>query len=287
MNNIILSADSTCDLGEELKVKYDVQYYPYHIILDGKQYQDNVDITPDDLYQAYWSKKLLPKTSAINVSEYYEYFKQFTDQGQDVIHFCLGSALSSAYQNCVLAASELHGVYVIDSCSLSTGISLQVIDAAIMIQKGFEAYRIFEELKDANKHYHASFILDKLEFLHAGGRCSTVAALGANLLNLKPCIEVNNETGAMQVGKKYRGNLEKVLPHYVKDKLKQYPDIIKDHIFITHSGIDQSYIDLVHKTIIDHMHFEHIYVTRASCTISCHCGPNTLGILFKTESISD
>ena len=284
MSQIILSADSTCDLSSALKEQYNVHYFPYHIILEDKEYLDNVDITPEEIYQTYYDRKILPKTSAINVEEYINYLKVYTDQGHEVVHFNLGSALSSSYQNCKLAAEELPGVYPINSCSLSTGIGLQVLDAADMMKEGKSAKEIYELLHQSTQQYHASFILDTLKFLHAGGRCSSVAKLGANLLNLKPCIEVDNSTGGMTVGKKYRGNLEKVLVHYVKDKLQQYPDIVTNRIFITHSTIDQKYIDLVRETINSVMHFDHIYVTKASCTISSHCGPGTLGILFKTET---
>ena len=287
MSQVILSADSTCDLGAALKEEYNVHYFPYHIILEDKDYLDNVDITPDEIYKAYYDRKVLPKTAAINVEEYTNYLKVYTAKGNEVVHFNLGSALSSSYQNCKLAAEELSGVYPINSCSLSTGIGLQVLDAADMIKAGKSAKEIYDILSQSTQQYHASFIVDTLEFLHAGGRCSSIAKLGANLLNLKPCIEVDNTTGGMTVGKKYRGNLEKVLVRYVKDKLQQYPDIVTNRIFITHSTIDQKYVDLVRETINSVMHFDHIYDTNASCTISSHCGPGTLGILFKTESKSN
>lgn len=284
MKKIILSADSTCDLGLELQQKLEVQFYPYHIILEGNDYLDNVTILPEDIYRSYREHKQLPHTAAINVSEYMDYFKQFTDQGYEVIHFNLGSALSSSYQNAMLAAQSLPGVYPIDSCSLSTGIALQILDAAKMIEEGACAETIVQTITANRQLYHASFILNTLEFLHAGGRCSSLTALGANLLNLKPCIEVNNTNGAMTVGKKYRGNLTNVLVHYIKDKLSQYSDINTTHIFITHSGIEERYLTLAKNTIEEQMAFEHIYITRASCTISSHCGPNTIGILFKTQT---
>ncbi len=283
MSKIILSADSTCDLGEELKARYDVHYYPFHIILDGKDYQDNVDITVKEIFDAYYARKTLPRTAAINVGEYVDYFKPWVEEGFDVIHLNLGGAISSAHKNCVLAAEELGGhVYPIDSFSLSTGISLQVIEAGERIKAGLPAAQIAEEIKALRSKCHASFILDTLDFMRAGGRCSTVAAVGANLLNLKPCIEVNNADGSMHVGKKYRGNLRKVLPQYVRDKLAEYPAIKRDHIFITYSSIEPEYAALVRKTIQETMEFGEIHETSASCTISSHCGPNTLGILFET-----
>ena len=284
--NVILSADSTCDMGDELKARYGVHYYPFHIILEEKDYQDNVDIHVQEIYQAYYDRKVLPRTAAINVGEYVDYFRPFVEEGYDVVHFCLGGALSSAQKNCVLASQEpgLAGhVYPIDSYNLSTGIALQVIEAGERIRQGLPAGQIAEEVSALREKCHASFILDTLDFMRAGGRCSAVVAFGANLLSLKPCIEVDNTSGAMHVGKKYRGNLEKVLPLYVKDKLAQYPNIKRDHLFITYSTIRPELIDLVRKTVEKTMAFREVHVTAASCTIASHCGPNTLGILFETE----
>ena len=111
-----------------------------------------------------------------------------------------------------------------------------------------------------------------------------MTALGANLLHLKPCIEVDNRGGgAMGVGKKYRGSLEKVLPQYTRDKLAHRDDLRLERLFITHSGISQELIELVRRTVQEIAPFREIHVTRASCTISCHCGPNTLGVLFLTN----
>lgn len=284
MKKIILSADSTCDLGDELKQSYGVHYYPFHIILEEKDYQDNVDITPEEIFDRFYKKKVLPRTAAINVQEYLDYFRPFVEQGYEVIHLNLGSALSSAHQNCMLAAKELGHVYPVDSGNLSTGIGHLVLDAGEMLKTGkYSAEEIAGILTRRRKNVHSSFILDTLKFMSAGGRCSSVAALGANLLNMKPCIEVDNSSGAMNVRKKYRGSLKKVLPVYVKDQLHRYGKISRDKIFITHSGIDEEMICLVKEKIQEEMEFKNIYVTRASCTISCHCGPNTLGILFESE----
>lgn len=281
---IILSADKTCDLTKELMEQYQVETIPYHISLEGKDYTDSVDITQDDLYEAFWERKALPKTSAINAYEYKTYFEQWTKQGYQVIHFCLGSALTSSYQNCCVAASELENVYVVDSCNLSTATALQILDCRKMIDEGMEAKDIYEYFSHNQQKYHGSFVIDTYQFLKAGGRCSAMAAFGANLLNIKVSIEVDNTSGSMGIGKKYRGKQDRVLKQYVTDKLAQYSDIVTDKIFITHSGVDEQIVELVKKTIEETMHFDRIYVTKASCTISCHCGPGTLGILFATET---
>lgn len=280
---VILTADSTCDLSPELKERWNVTYFPLHIILDGKDYMDNVDIKPEDIFKAYYDKKILPKTAAVNIGEYSEFFKRYTDQGFEVVHINLGGALSSSYKNACLAAEELEGVYAVDSCNLSTGIGHLVIQAGKLIEQGLSGAEVAEKLRGMTGKVHSSFILDTLKFMAAGGRCSSVVALGANLLNLKPCIHVNNADGSMSVGKKYRGKLDKVLVQYVEETLAKYDNIDDETIFITHSGIDKSYVELVRETIERVHPFKECHETLASCTISCHCGPNTLGILFMTK----
>ncbi len=281
---IILSADSTCDLGSDLKERYHVEYFPYHIILNGKQYLDNVDITPPDIFQTWCREKVLPKTAAIGAGEYYRYFKPWVERGYQVVHLNLGSALSSSYQNCRIAAEELGNVYPVDSCSLSTGTGLLVIEAANRIAAGMPARQIQTEIVSLIPHVRASFILDTLEFMHTGGRCSSIVAMGANLLQLKPCIEVDNQhEGAMVVGKKYRGKLDDVLRKYTADTVAKYKNMKPDHAFITHSGIPCEYSRLVKQELQSLAAFREIHITTASCTISSHCGPNTLGVLFMAQ----
>lgn len=280
---VILSADFTCDLSEELIQRYDVHCIPYHITLEDKQYIDNVDIWADDLYKAYWERKALPKTAAVSMGEYTEWFRQWTDQGLEVVHISLSSGITASARTAALAAEELPGVFVVDSLNLSTGCAHLVIQAAKRIEQGLSGAEVARQVKELIPKVHTSFILNTLEFMHAGGRCSGVAKFGANLLGLKPCIEMDNQTGTMSVGKKYRGDYKSVLVKYVKDKLAAYPDIDPYLIFITHSGTDRENIKLVRKTIQETMAFDQIVDTRASCTISCHCGPDTLGILFMTK----
>lgn len=283
MNKIILSADSTCDLDTTLRMRYRVNEYPLHVLLGKGEYQDGVNITADEIYDSYYKYHILPTTAAINVEEYLAYFKEWAEAGYSVIHFNLGSGLSSSYQNCCIAAQTYPNVYPVDSRNLSTGIGLLILEAADRIAAGMEPEQIVKEVCALRSHVQASFIIDTLEFLHAGGRCSALAALGANLLHIKPCIEVDNTSGKMNVGKKYRGPLERVLAQYAADKLKERTDLKTDRVFITHSGIAQTYIDTVKGILRQYADFKEIFVTRAGSTISSHCGPNTLGVLFMTK----
>ncbi|MBO0993429.1 DegV family protein [Bacillus sp. SD088] len=283
MKKIILSADSTCDLDDRLKERYDVHCQPLHINLGDKQYEDGVNISPDDIYETFERQRILPKTSAPNPQEYIDYFKQWTDQGYDVVHISLGSGISSSYQNACIAAEELGSVYPVDSGNLSTGMGLLVIEAADRIAQGRTAVEISEEMNHLKSKVEASFVIDKLTYLHEGGRCSAIAAFSANLLNIKPCIEVNPASGNMDVGKKYRGALPKTLRRYTMDRLNRRSDVKLDRVFITHSGTSPEHIATVKETIEEVAEFKEILVTRAGCTISSHCGPNTLGILFVTN----
>jgi len=283
MSKILLSADSTCDISGELLARTKVNLFPMHIILGENSYDDGVDIRPDDIYANFKATGKLPKTAAINTQEYIDKFKPYIDDGYDVIHISLGSALSSSYQNCVTAAEQLGHLYPIDSCNLSSGSGHLVIEAADRIRKGMEVTEIVKEVKELVPKCHASFVIDKLDYLRAGGRCSTLAMLGANLLQLKPCILVDNKDGSMTVGKKYRGRLDKVLLSYVHDQLSAYENIRSSRIFITHAGIDPKYINMIKEEIDKLSYFSEVFIERASCTISSHCGPGTIGVLFMTE----
>ncbi len=280
---VFLSADSTCDLTREQKERFNVTTYPLHITIGRTCYDDGVNITPDEIYSNFKTTGTLPKTSAANVQEYVDTFRPLIEQGYDIVHINIGSALSASYKNCCIAAEQLGHIYPVDSSNLSTATGLLVLEASEMIKQGLSAEETAEKIKTMTTSMHGSFIIDKLDYLRAGGRCSTVTMLGANLLSLKPCIEVNNKDGSMTVGKKYRGKLEKVLLQYIDDKISQYDNIDPKRAFITHSGISSERLSLVYNYVESKKVFDEILVSRAGCTISSHCGPNTLGLLFMTK----
>lgn len=283
-NPVILCADSTCDLNAELLKEYAVHLYPFHIVLDDQTYQDGIDLTTDDIVRIYKEKKILPRTAAINVQEYIDFFRPFVDDGYDVIHISLGSGISSSHQNACLAAAEFDGrVFAINSGNLSTGSGHLVLEAGKRIKAGLPAAQIAEEVKALQPKVVSSFVIDTLEFLHKGGRCSTLEMMGANLLKLKPCIRVNNEDSSMTAAKKYRGTLEKVLAEYIKDELDGRDDIVLDKVFVTHSPMDEALVQKAVEIVKQYQNFENIYVTSAGCTITSHCGPNTLGVLYMVK----
>ena len=281
---IAISADSTCDIGPELQERYSVHLIPYGIISEGKFYHDSIDIFPEDIFNVYWDNGHLPQTSAINPAEYREYFDKVLEDYDEVVHITLGGAITSSAKNAAMVAEEDPRVHVVDSRTLSTATGLLVIRGAEMIEAGATADEVEDALNELAGHAHASFILDTLDFMKAGGRCSGVAAFVASAISMKPCIEVDNMDGSMAAGKKYRGKLKSVIAKYVRERLAKYDDIITDHVFITHSTIDQECCDVAREIVEEVLHPKHIYDTDASVTISCHCGPGTLGVLFLTES---
>lgn len=280
--NIIISSDSTCDLSPELIERYQIQILPMGVTLGGKSYHDGVDISPDDIYAHHAKTGELPKTSAINIAEYLDYFEKLTEDDSTVIHFSLSSSMSSTYSNACRASENFDDVHVIDTKNLSTGGGLLVIAAAEMVKQGMDTEEIIEKVSALTECVDASFVVDNLEYLAKGGRCSSAAAFGANLLQLKICIHVKN--GAMDVHKKYRGKYGKVLLSYVADRLADSDDIDLDRVFITHSGCDAELIESVVEAVKNTLPFKEVFVTRAGCTISSHCGANTLGVLFIRKS---
>lgn len=279
---IVISSDSTCDLSQELIDRYQIKIIPMGVSLGDDLYRDGFDITPDDIYAHHAKTGQLPKTSAINIAESAECFAELTKDGSAVIHFTISSSLSATYNNARVAAEDFEDVHVVDSKNLSTGNGLLVIAAAEMAKQGLEAKEIAQKVTELADCVDASFVVDNLEYLAKGGRCSAVAAFGANLLQLKPCINVKN--GAMGVGKKYRGKFEKVLIGYVAERLADKDNIDLDRVFVTHAGCDPQVVESVVTAVKNTLPFKEVFVTRAGCTISSHCGANTLGVLFVRKT---
>lgn len=277
-----ITCDSTCDLSPELVEKYDIRVNPLFIVMHDRPLADGIEVTPDDLFDYTEATGLLPTTTAPNVQNFIDFFTPLLEGDHAIIHFTISALMSTAYNNARLAAAELSNVYVIDSKNLSTGSGLLVLRAAEMAAAGMEAGEIAAKISDLTDYVDASFIVDTLEYLHKGGRCSAVAKFGANLLKLKPCIEVRG--GAMGVARKYRGKLGDVLVEYTADQLHDPADIDTSRIFITHTGCDAATVARVADKIRSILPFDEIIETRAGCTVSSHCGPGTLGVLFFRKS---
>ena len=276
--NIKIISDSTCDLSPAQIAQHNITVIPLIVIKDDQEYRDGVTITSADVFAHVAAGGNLCSTAALNYGIYQEYFEKYASEYDGVVHISLGSGFSSSYQNACLAADEFDNVIAIDSMNLSTGQGHVVLEACRLAKEVESLAELKEKLDAFTPRVEASFLVDKLNYLAKGGRCSAVAALGANLLNLKPCIEVKN--GKMSVVKKYRGSYAKCLASYVKDRLDSREDIIRNELFLTYTTVTDECRTAVVNAIEQYGNFENVYETQAGCTVSCHCGPDTLGVLF-------
>lgn len=275
-----ITCDSSADLNMDMYKKYDIPVIPFQILAGEKEYKD-FDLSNEELFKIVNETGTLPKTSAINEFAFEEFFKKENTAGEGIIHFSIGSKISSAYTNAVTASQKFNNVYVIDSQSLSSGVGLQVMYAISLRDKGVpieEAVKLINERRSA---VQISFVVDTLKFLHKGGRCSALALLGSNLLSIKPSILVKD--GKMIVGKKYVGKIHKALDKYITDTLSDFGTPDTDLCFITYSSATSEMLEVTKNALQKYGKFKNIIETTAGCTVATHCGPNTLGIIYYND----
>ena len=276
--NIYVSSDSTCDLSPQLIRENKVTVKSLIVNMGDKSFRDGIDITPEMIYAHVAAGNPLCTTSAVSVGEYEEFFGELSKECDALVHITLGSGFSSCYQNACIAAREFSNVYVVDSRNLSTGQGHVVLEACRLAKVEQDPEELCRKLENFARRVDASFLLDRLDYMVKGGRCSMVKALGANLLRLKPCIEVVDNK--MEIGKKYRGSYGKSIEAYVRERLADPEKLEKHEIFVTHTKVDDEIVDIVKNTVNECCDFAHMYETTAGGTITCHCGEGTLGILY-------
>ena len=278
---VVITADSTCDLSPELIERYDIRILPLAIQLGDKSFLDDGAFTPLDMYARFHADGTLPKTAAPSLLKFLDFFRPLVEAGFEVVHLDISAELSATYQTACIAAADLEGVHVVDSRMLSTGVGLLCIEGAECAQHGMSAAEIAEHLRSLTDKVDTSFVLDTLEFMWKGGRCSGVAALGANLLRLKPGLEMKD--GKLGVYKKYRGKMHEVYRQYITERLAG-KSVRPGHVFITESGeIEPAVIEELEALVRSLIPVREIHHTTAGCTVSSHCGPKTLGVLFIQE----
>ena len=278
---VSIVADSTCDLSQELLGKYKVKMVPLHILLGEKEYEDGVDLRPEEIYAWADDHKTTPKTSAPSVETVMQTFRPLLDKGDDIVCFSISESMSTTANVMRLAARQLEAedrIIVVDSANLSTGIGLLVLEAARMALQGKTAEEIVAETERLKPKVRASFVVDTLTYLHRGGRCNGLEAMAGSMLKLHPKIVVSE--GKMSSSKKYRGKIDKVILAYAKDMEEQLLQARKERVFITHSGCPEETVLMVEQYLQSLSRFDEILITRAGGVISSHCGPGTLGVLF-------
>lgn len=276
MGKVKICADSVCDLSEELKARYGISTVPLYVNKGDETLKDGTEITQKDVFAYYRETGKLCSTAAVNIEDFTEFFKEQLEGYDELVMITISSEFSSCFQNANIAAEDFPNVRVVDSRNLSTGEGLVAVSAAKLAAQGLSADEIVTRLGEIIPKVDATFFVANVEYLHKGGRCSSIAVLGANLLKLKPCIAVQN--GKMSVIKKYRGGIDKVIRDYVKERLES-AEVDDDLIFITHTT-SKANTDLAAEEIRKYKNFKEIAATDAGCTVACHCGEDTLGILF-------
>ena len=276
---IAVSVESTNDLTPELIEKYDIKIIKYEIILGDKVFKDG-DLTTEEMFEYVDKTGTLPKTTALNEFEYTEFFEELLKDNDAVIHVALSSGLSSSCSHAISASKNLNNVYVVDSLSLSTGIGLLAIYARELADKGVDAEEIYKKVSARVEKLQVSFVVERLDYLYKGGRCSSLALFGANLLKLRPRIVVKE--GKMSSDKKYRGNMASVVSKYCADVLQDFPTPDLDKVFITRTSASPEMMAAA-RSACEQAGFKNIYETYAGGTIASHCGANTLGILYFND----
>ena len=271
---IALSIDSACDIPQEIIKNNNIFVMPYFIMLGDRECVDG-EISQKEIYDYVKQTGILPKTGAVGVEQFKEYFQNILKSYDEVIHITLSSKMTSSTSNAIEASASIPNVHIVDSKSLSSGIGLVALACLDKIKEGKNVDTIVKELEEIIPKVQASFLVDTLKFLYKGGRCSALSSLMATLLKIKPKISVID--GKMEVTKKYLGNINSSLIKYVNDTLAgNNPD--KKRAFVTHSSPMEISPKIVE--LLKEYGFEEVYDCLASSTISSHCGPNTLGILF-------
>jgi len=280
MQNVKIIADSTCDLGKELVRRYDVEVAPLYVTLGDDTYRDSVDLTAEEVLAYCERTKDTPKTAATSVGDLAEIFRPYAEAGRDIVFLGISASMSAEVQNARLAAEEFPGrvIRCVDTKNLSTGGGLLVIEAAERAAAGMGADRIADEVEALRPKVSASFVLDTLTYLHRGGRCSGLTALGAAMFQIKPEISVMD--GHMAPTAKFRGKIDRVVQKYLDKQLQNLERIRPRRVFLTYSGFDDEEAAAFARGVEKLGYFEEIFTTRAGCVITSHCGPHTLGILF-------
>lgn len=280
INNILFTTETPSDVHPDLREAYDIKTVPLHVHLGDDEYYDG-EITQQYIYDTFKEKKILPSTSAVSVGEYQEFFQPYVDQGLQIIHVAMSSGISSTYNNACIAVKDKgweNQVHVFDSKALSQTTGIPLFKGAEMAQDGASVDEICSAIETMIPKLDSSFMITSLDFLRHGGRCSTLAALGANLLKLNPLI--NMDGGSMTVSKKYRGKAPNVYIQYIDDRFKDGREDIydKEFAFVSHVLVDPDIIDTCVKHLKDTYHFKKVYVNECSCVITAHGGKGAFGV---------
>jgi DegV family protein with EDD domain len=276
---IHILSDSCSDLSTDLRARYQIDTIPLYITLADITYRDG-DLTFRELFQSVKETGQLPKTAAPSVVDFEQFFSSHSG---DIIFISIGSKISATYQSACLAAQEMpeRRIQIIDSNNLSTGIGLLVLEAADLRDQGLEIEEIATQIRAISSKIRTSFIIDTLDYLYLGGRCSAMQNIVGSLLQIRPVIEMK-PNGTLGIKEKTRGSRKKALSLMLEDFKTQINELHTQRVFITHTGCDED-AEYVKKEIQASAPVTDVLITYAGATVSSHCGPNTIGLIYRVK----
>ncbi|MGB7605911.1 MAG: DegV family protein [Lutisporaceae bacterium] len=282
MKKVKLFTDSTCDLTDEILKKYDISMVPLYVHFNEDTFKDREEINTTELYQKVVEYDTLPMTAAPSPGDFYNAFKPFVDEGREILFIGISSLISSTVQNATIAKNDLEAasIEIVDTYNLSTGEGLILLKAANYIEEGLVLKEIGEKLRGFVPKLQSSFVVDTLDYLHKGGRCSAIQLFFSSVLKIRPIIKIVE--GKMAVGEKVRGKMEKALDLMIEDVLSRKGRIDSNRIFLTHS-MAQASVDYVKAALEKELDNPEIIITETGCVVASHCGKGTLGVLYMEE----
>ncbi len=282
MEKIIITTDSAADLSVQMMQDRGIVARPFNVILGTQEYLDGVNITPQMIFDYVKETKILPKTAAISEEDWADFFAEMLQKAETVIHFTISSECSVTNRNATVAAERFGGrVKVIDSMHLSTGQGLLVLKACDLKDAGKSADEIVEEINALREKVQTSFVVDTVEYLYKGGRCSATSRFAAALLHVHPAIVMKD--GKLGIKGKYMGSLKRCIGKYIEDLAQEYHDYEDTRVFVTHSSCDDEIVQFAMDKVKEVFHFTEVLTTVAGATVTSHCGQGTLGVLFITK----
>jgi DegV family protein with EDD domain len=282
VGKIKIITDSTADLSPELIQKHEIGVIPIYVTFGDETYRDGVDMGAVDLFKKVEECGKLPKTAAASPVDFVKFFAPYIEQGYDILYIALSSGLSSTFQNGVLAAQEFPAgrIEVVDSLNLSTGIGLLVMKAVDLVNEGLDLQGAAAKVRACVPKVETEFVIDTLDYLYKGGRCSALQNIISSMLRIRPLIKVVD--GKMIVGDKTRGKRERALENMLERSLTHQEHMDLTRVFVTHSA-GRADAEFLKAELEKRIQAKEIIITEAGSVISSHCGPNTVGILFLKQ----
>lgn len=283
MSKVKIFADSTSDLPAAWLTEYRIGIIPLYVVFGDETFKDGVDMTPTELYRKVETGGSLPKTTAPSPKDFMDAFAPYIDRGEDIVYISLSSKLSSTYQNALIAAGEFPEgrVHVVDSLNLCSGIGLLVMKAVRAAQQGMAAREIVPLLEQCRDRVETEFVIDTLEYLYKGGRCSGMQNFIGSLLQIRPVLKLVE--GNIIPAYKVRGRKEKAVQQMLDNALSDIANMDGDLIIVAHTHAEDDARRLA--AILRERTGSEVAISEAGCVISSHCGPGTVAIMYTRKNI--